>query len=497
MRKKKKIQVYNFSEQQNRKTPVYKKQAQKSLTEDISQIKNVEGMFNLLKKLPNPDVVLKKTGKGFKTLRLLESDGQVSTCITSRQAGVLSLKNRLKFPVDNEKQKDFYDKLFKHLPVNDIIKSILNAPKYGYQPIEIIWSINADGFIIPKDISARPPEWFFYDNDRQLRFKQKGNPDGLILTENLKKFLCPRNNATYENPYGDGYLSKCFWDTVFKKGSKEFWVKFAERYGMPWLTGKYERGASDQEVEDLLDALENMIQDAVAVFPDNSTIEIHETNGKSASADIFKGIIDECNNSISKNILGQTLTTDVGKSGSYSLGQVHQQVREDIINTDKELVESQFNIILSWIHELNFGEGESPEFELYIEEEVDQARADRDTKINAMGVKFTKEYFMKAYGYDENDIIVEDKQPSEFSETTESPYELDKFINSFSDSELENILSEKIKPIIKNFAEVQDPQKALENLALLYPDKDSKSLEDTLKQAIFISNLWGSVNDKD
>lgn len=49
-------------------------------------------------------------------------------------------------------------------------------------------------------------------------------------------------------------------------------------------------------------------------------------------------------------------------------------------------------------------------------------------------------------------------------------------------------------PIIKNFAEVKDPQKALEDLAILYPEKDSKSLEETLTKAIFLSNIWGRVN---
>ena len=492
MRKKTK----KFAEDKNNNTAIFKKK--KLIMDEISQIKDVEGMYNFIKKLPNPDVVLQKTGKGIHVLRQLESDGQVATCIQSRQAGVLSLKRHLKYNENNEKHKEFYEKLLKRLQVNNIIKDILNAPKYGYQPIEIIWEVDEDGFTVPKDISARPPEWFYFNaQDRQLRFNKKGMPDGLLITEDMKKFLCPRTNADYLNPYGQGYLSKCFWDTIFKKGSFEFWIKFAERYGIPWLVGKYSRGASDDEIDKMLEALEAMLQDAVAAFPDDAEIEIHETQGKSASVDVFNGIIETCDKNIAKNILGQTLTTDVGSSGSYSLGQVHQQVREDIIHTDKELAESQFNILLRWIHELNFGDNDAPEFELYKEDEIDQARAERDTKIHGMGVKFTKEYFIKAYGYDDNDIIIENNDSSNFSETDSKDDELEKLIDGFSDSQLDEILSEKISPIIKNFAEVQDPEKALENLAVLYPDKDSSSLEDTLKQAIFISNLWGRVNDKE
>ena len=442
---------------QNEKNSVYKNR--KFLTDEIANIKNVEGMYTLLKKLPNPDVVLRKTGKSIETLRLIESDGQVSTCITSRVSGVTSLKYRIKHDV--EEQKEFYESILKNLSMDNVVRAILNAPKYGYQPIEIIWDLDDNKRIIPKDMVAKPPEWFFYGGeDRLLRFRAKGNSDGLVISDDMKKFICPRNNATYDNPYGEGYLSKCFWDTVFKKGSKEFWIKFAERYGLPWLIGKYERGASDKEIDDLLNALEAMIQDAVAAFPDNSMIEIKETSGKSASTEVFKGLIEICDKDIAKNILGQTLTTDVGTSGSYSLGEVHMQVRSDIINSDKKLVEESINKVLRWTHELNYGDRDYPEFELYREEEIDQARADRDTKVYNMGVRFTKEYFKKTYGYDDEDItIAEDNNNNNGNNFSESEREdndfnaqkeLDNFIDTFSDARLNDILSEKIEPVIRH-----------------------------------------------
>ena len=51
-------------------------------------------------------------------------------------------------------------------------------------------------------------------------------------------------------------------------------------------------------------------------------------------------------------------------------------------------------------------------------------------------------------------------------------------------------------PIIKNFAEVQNVENALENLAILFPEKDSKSLEETLTKTIFLADLWGRINGK-
>lgn len=388
-----------------------------------------------------------------------------------------------------------------------MIKDILKAPAYGFQPIEINWGLDNEGYVIPVKIISKPQEWFHFNTDNQLCFKQKGMPDGLIITDDMKKFLCPTHDDDYLNPYGRGYLSRCFWDVAFKKGSYEFWVKFAEKFGMPYVIAKYEEGTSDDEIDELLEKAEDMVQDAVAAIPNNSSVEFKEASGKSASAEIYKGLIDVCDANISKNIIGQTLTTEAGDKGSYALGEVHFKVRQDIINADKQLAEKHINKLLKWIHEYNFGNDDAPEIELYAEEDVDKALAERDQILSGTGVKFTKKYYMKAYGFSEDDIIVDDNNnTNDFADKTgtgrtftktrlEEPQDnLYKFIDSFSDEQLEGIISEKIMPIIKDFAEIQDPQKALEKLAVLYPDKNSKDLEETLTKAIFLSNLWGHVN---
>lgn len=502
MKKKKTQKFSHFSEQQPPKARKIK-----LLADEIANLDTVQKMYGFFKKMPNPDEILKNTETGFQVLRRLEREPQVAACILSRVAGVTSLKYRLK---GGDKHKDFYEKLLKDLPVIDIIKDILKAPRYGYQPIEITWQLK-DGFIVPKEIIAKPPEWFFYNRERQLCFNKKGAPDGFVILPEMKKFLCPTNEADYLNKYGKGYLSMCFWDVAFKKGSMEFWIKFAEKFGMPWIIAKFEQGTGDDVIENLLDTMEAMVQDAIAAIPDNSSVEIKEPSGKAASADIYKQLIETCDKNIAKTIVGQTLTTDVGDSGSYSLGQVHKKVLDAIVDSDKSLVEEQFKILFQWIAELNFGnEEDAPELELYIEEEIDQARAERDTKLHGMGVRFTKQYFTKAYGFDTKDFeIVETNTtiPMQFSEPESLNFasgeieainnaqrEIDDFINDFSDEKLNEIISDKIQPILKNFAEKRDPQKILEDLAILFPEKNSDELEETLTKSIFLANLWGRIN---
>jgi hypothetical protein len=61
---------------------------------------------------------------------------------------------------------------------------------------------------------------------------------------------------------------------------------------------------------------------------------------------------------MSKAVLGQTLTVDAGERGARSLGEVHLQVREDIVRQDAQALMSLVNgQLIPWIVELNIGAG--------------------------------------------------------------------------------------------------------------------------------------------
>ena len=484
------------------------KKLPQTLVDEIAGIKTVAQMYSFTKKILNPDEVLKKTGKNISVFQKLENEGQIATCIESRNAGVTSLKYHLVF--EDGTHQDFYDNLLKNLDISNIIEDILKAPLYGFQPIEIMWGINSEGFVIPTSLTAKPQKWFYYNSENQLCFDKKGCPDGYVITDDLKKFLVPRYKPSYENPYGKSILARCFWDSVFKKGSMEFWMKFAERYGMPFMYGKYQQGMSAEEIDKLLNSLEDMIQDAVAVIPDNSSVEILESGGKSSSAEIYKGIIDICDKNIAKNILGQTLTTETGSSGSYALGNVHLQVRQDIINSDKRLVEKTLNKLFQWIEELNFGtNSQAPTIEFFSETGIDKNIAERDKILTETGIKFTKKYYTKTYNLEDDDFeLVKDNNTSEelrteFSESqpqfkseTIKQDLIDDFTNSFSDASLEKIISPKLNAILSHFAENQDIQTAIDDLSILYPEDNTKTLEETLAKALFLSNIIGASDVK-
>lgn len=365
--------------------------------------------------LPNPDPVLKKMGRDISAYREVLADSHVAGCVRRRKAAVKGLEWRIT-PTGREDVDEQLEAIFDALPLHQIISQILNATLFGYQALEIIWTYE-DGIWKPLDIQGKPPEWFVFDEDNQLKLRTKANPvEGVALPE--KKFLLTTQDATYENPYGQGDLSKCFWAATFKKGGFKFWLEFTEKYGSPWLVGKHPRTASPIETEDLLDSLEQMLGTAVAAIPDDSSINLLESASKGGSSQVFDDFLRYCKSEISVAILGQDQTTEADSNRASATAGL--EVLEDIRDDDARLVESVFNQLLNWLCELNFNVEQLPKFELFEQESVDKLQAERDEILSRIGVKFSAQYLQRTYSFEDGDIelVAEkaDKPQAQFAE---------------------------------------------------------------------------------
>ena len=471
----------------------------KGITEEIATRKRALNFYSLANILPDPDIVLKKQGKDIRIYKELLCDPHVFACTQSRKAGVLSLDWEINRGLDKDQNAEDIEGLLKKLDVQRLISDILDATLYGFQPLEIMWKKDKSGHIMPERITAKPPEWFCFDDDNNLKFRTKENYYGEIVPD--KKFLLAQNNPSYNNPYGERTLSRVFWNVTFKKGGLKFWVVFTEKYGMPHLIGKHPRGSTKEETNSLADMLEDMVQDAIAVIPDDSSIEIQEAS-KSSSAEIYEKLIDKMNSEISKAILGQTLTTEIGATGSYAASNTHMQVRQDIIDSDKKLVEGVINQLIQWIYEINFANAEVPIFEMYAPEDVDLTLAQRDKILSDTGVKFTKEYFIKNYGLEEEDFdIREDVIPintnfKEFKEDEEhlvpGQTQIEELFKFITEGDLNKQAQSMLSPLIKLFESCESYEEAFE----LLTDKNlqSKKFEETIQKALFLCELQGRVD---
>ncbi|MEJ5286185.1 MAG: DUF935 family protein [Bacteroidota bacterium] len=313
--------------------------------------------YRLTNLLPNPDTILRKIGRGIEVYRELKNDAHVWSCIQSRKSGVLSLEWNIEQGKSSGEVFEMVRSVFERLHVYQIESDILEAPLFGFQPIEIIWGQDGQ-YLIPRELKARPQEWFGFDIDGNLIYKGKFGNETEEIPE--YKIILVQHEATAINPYGHSLLAKCYWPVTFKNGGLRFWVNFTERYGMPILIGQYQRGATNEEIRQLASDLDSIYEDAILVAPMDVKLELHEPN-RSSSVELYLELIRFANNEISKAILSQTLTTEL-EGGSYAASQTHFQIRKEIIMADTRLVQNAMNQLIRYIVDLNFGASEYPKF---------------------------------------------------------------------------------------------------------------------------------------
>jgi phage gp29-like protein len=395
--------------------------------------------------LPNPDPILKAQGQDITIYRDLRNCALVGGNIRRRKASVLSLERGLKPGDAPPKVERFISDWFADLDLDRIIRELLDAPLFGYQPIELMWQ-PLGSHLVPQDLLGKPAEWFFYDKDNALRFRAKdAGPDGELC--NPQRFIVARQDATYANPYGFPDLSMCFWPATFMKGGLKFWVQFTEKYGSPWVIGKHPRGATDGETDLLLNSLEAMVQDAVAAIPDDASVQIIEAAGKAGSAEVYRQLLEYCRSEINVAMLGQNQTTE--KDSNHASATAGAEVTKDIRDGDAAIVATALNACVRHVVDLNFGPHVvAPRYALWQQEEIDASLAQRDKALTESGVKFTNAYWQRTYHLQDGDLqqAPTTTQSAEFAEPT-----MQQALDQIAlDQAINNLPPDALKPLIES-----------------------------------------------
>jgi phage gp29-like protein len=462
--------------------------------------------------LPNPDPVLINIGRDMTVYQDIRHDPHLTAVISSRKAGVKSMLWEIDRGKSKSRQAKAVTLAFKKLDIYRIVNDILDYFLTGLAPTEVMWDKpNEAGLIMPFEVMGKPPEWFMFDGQNVLKFRSQSHPsDGEEIPP--RKILLPRHNPTYKNPYGESLLSTVYWPIIFKFGGMKFWVKFAEKYGMPFAVGKAPRSAGQTEFENLADMLLDLVQDSVAAIPDDSKVEFLQAGSKTNSADMYRDLLSFCNMEISKAILGHGAAAD---STPGKLGNENSQlnVREDIVNEDKRIVEGCMNELIKWIMEINFGLNlEMPQFTLFQEQDIEKDRAERDKTLADTGqIQFTQQYIDSGYGFKKGDVIVKpaateeivtevvgEKAKAAFAEATKIPKDqaaVDDLIQSYGPADLRK-QADFVKPIFKIFQKSNNYSEAMEELINNFEDVHPTELSKMLTQAVFVTELWGRLQSE-
>lgn len=272
----------------------------------------------------------------------------------------------------------------------DVILDALDAIGHGFACLEIEWAMFGQEWL-PGVITHRPQSWFQLDRATRTSLRLRD------MTYEGQE-LIPFGWITHVHKAKSGYISRgglhriLSWPYLFKNYAVGDLAEFLEIYGLPLRLGKYYPGASEDEKSTLLDAVMSIGHDAAGIIPQGMEIDFKEA--AKGQSNPYEAMMSWCERSVSKAVLGGTLTTQSdGKSSTNALGKVHNEVRHDLMVSDAIQLGSTFTRDLVYpILALNKGGVEDrrrlPRFVFRVREIEDIAvMADALPKLVGAGMK--------------------------------------------------------------------------------------------------------------
>lgn len=375
----------------------------------------------------DPDEVLKVAGVQRSGLRKLTGDDEITAAMDTRREAILSMPWRIE-PAGQDGDPETLPEPVLWLwnqfepRAEQILRACMQALPYGYSVMEVTYRNDEQGRVTWNRTIEKPFEWFIpllgptadepseyaeAPNKTRVLFVSSRNPRGELMSP-FKFFLTVRNQE-YRNPFGEALFSRLYWPWFFRTNGWRFWVKWLERFGTPLLIG---HTAGDSKA--VAEALSLAVQNAAIAVGHNDKVEVAE---QASGSGHFEGFDRAICARIQRLILGQTLTSDSGgssgRSGSYALGQIHNEVRKDRRDADVRLVTGTVQAMLNTLWHLNgFDMKQVPRFVLQDDSGLETDRAERDSKLAQAGiVQFTADYLLRVYDFEPEDIVIPDHTP--------------------------------------------------------------------------------------
>lgn len=460
---------------------------------------DLSGFFGLL---PNPDPVLKAMGQDIAVYRNLLADPLIRGIRRRRIAAVLAMERGFEQEASNTParvRKACEAAIDRHLDMAAQIRAMMDGAFFGYRVLEYDWRY-IDGQQIPMPV-AKPSEWFgFHADTAELLFKPRHQVQGISVPS--RKFIVVGKMRSWENPYGEPDLAPCFWPVTFKRGGMKFWVTFTEKYGMPWAIAKMPRGTQQSEIDQFANRLMQMVRDAVAVVPDDGSVDLKSV-ASTANAELYEKLLMFCRSEINIALLGnnQSVEKESNKASAMAAGEVEEDLQDD----DAHMVADGIN---QWVRDycaVNYPGAEPPVYQFWRQEQVDEVRANRDETLYRAGARFSKSYFLRTYNLEEDDLLDADQdgeEPVRPAPGTASFADgelpdagqaaLDAAMDELDGMAITQAMRQMIQPALDAIASAATPEEVQQALLDAWPQMDSTTLQELMQQAFFVADLAGA-----
>lgn len=428
--------------------------------------------------------------------KLLE-DIDVSSALDKVERGVAGRKLTIQTDdISLEEQAKEIEKRFSGIKFNRILNHMITARYWGYSCFEIIYN---EDFSINTLIPI-PYDYITYKTSERA-WKVKIGANEIPL--NREKFLLCIHRWNPARPTGTNIFESCKTSFLDKEMYQRQLRGLAKKYGDVIIVFPYDENTEFEDIKEQAEQVANMKGQDVIAIPVSRNQGLKDSFDFIKLSDLQPEIYTELENrekeKLIQKILGGTLTiNNGGGTGSYSLGEIHQQGLEAVIQevcnfcTDSlyQLIELDSMFFgynpnnFSWKLEKVYTEEEIFEKDKKKEEKL-SLKLDNMLKLSNIGYKLSKVYLAEYLGIDEVSLE-ESSVPmqnrilrGEFSKTNNVD---DRLFNTVeAQKKFEEYLKKKLDKFTENIEEqIIEQLKKIEEGGEFTLNLDYSELEDDL-----------------
>ncbi|MCG9722120.1 DUF935 domain-containing protein [Shewanella sp. Isolate7] len=398
--------------------------------------------------------------------------------------------------------------------ITSLIKSMADAILKGFSMHELKWTRELGEWFVESP-EYRDPSWFQTHSERrnELRLRDASHEGAELWAFGWIKHLHPAKSGYLSR---SGLVRQLIWPFIFKNYSVRDLAEFLEIYGLPLRIGQYPSGASDDEKRALLNAVMSIGHNAGGIMPKGMVMDFH--SAAQGQADPFELMMTWAEKTMSKVILGGTLTSQAdGKSSTNALGNVHNDVRQELRDADLGLLaETLSRDLIFPLYALNCKSYQSHRRYPRLVFDTTEAQDLRDLAYPlrafvSMGMQIPQDWLHEktripkpANGEAVLKIVQDEPNAQQTAlaalaaragsptPSTPSQQALDEAIDALTQGKMSEQYMAMVEPFIGQLN--QEPEQLRAQMEQDYPGMDSEQLTEMLARLMFVAELWGMAN---
>lgn len=448
-----------------------------------------------------------------------ERDGHLFAELSKRKRALLTLPFSVKPPPDaidaEKKVAAEADWWLRQLPgFREMLMDMLDAIGHGFSCTELEWS-QKGALWLPSAFHKRPARAFTMpQTDLNSIRLNRGGADGEALWD--MGWIVHKHKSKSGPVAQSGLFRVLVWTYLFKNLSARDWAQFLNLYGLPFRIGKYDSTMDEKERLNLLRGIRMLAREGGGIIPNTAEIKL-ESPAAGQSAPFFD-MVSWCEKVQSKVILGGTLTSQAdGKSSTNALGNVHNEIRHDLLVGDAWMMSETLTQQLLWpmlVMNGRYTPERAPHFEFDTREQVDLERLMNVViKAQATGFDITAEWVSDKSGIPQPQAGQTILKPvtrqlpgdAALSQTMQARLAALSVPQSSPDAVQQQLdaapqllavqasaaAEAMLSPLIAQVKAARTPDEVFELLAASYPTLDDVALRELVGQAVFVADVMG------